>query len=395
MADQLISTTEHAELPENYVRPEAERPRLRVPVIDLADPDRAAVVARIGDAFRTHGFFQVLNHGVPVELTQAMLAVAYDFFRLPDEEKAKLCSDDPAKKMRLSSTSFNVRKETVHNWRDYLRLHCHPLEQYVPDWPGNPPSFRETLSTYCGEVRKLGFRLYGAISESLGLEEGYMERTLGLGEQEELMAVNFCPSCPVLELTYGLPAHTDPNALTITILLMDQQQQVAGLQVPSDDGSWIMAFVGFAVSPAARNGVAAAHPGLGGRSTVTTAADGGVAVSYIIDVPQGAGDSVSGNLRQIPVAAAATEQDGNSSGMIALRSTAPVFDDVDSRDGAVVAERLRGGGGALGGLGLAATSLAVAGLAAGGGAAVPACAFGLFAMLLGGVALVAIRVFRA
>ena len=75
------------------------------------------------------------------ELTAAMLAVAYEFFRLPAEEKAKLYSDDPGKKMRLS-TSFNVRKETVHNWRDYLRLHCHPLEQYVPDWPDNPPSFR-------------------------------------------------------------------------------------------------------------------------------------------------------------------------------------------------------------------------------------------------------------
>jgi hypothetical protein len=84
---------------------------------------------------------QVLNHGVPEELTAAMMSVAYEFFRLPAEEKAKLYSDDPGKKMRLS-TSFNVRKETVHNWRDYLRLHCHPLEQYVPDWPDNPPSFR-------------------------------------------------------------------------------------------------------------------------------------------------------------------------------------------------------------------------------------------------------------
>ncbi|KAG2555182.1 hypothetical protein PVAP13_9KG564000 [Panicum virgatum] len=151
MAEQLISTAVHEQLPENYVRPETQRPRLhevvsdaQIPVVDLADPDRAAVVARIGEACTTHGFFQVINHGVPVELMDAMLAVAYDFFRLPPEEKAKLYSDDPAKKMRLS-TSFNVRKETVHNWRDYLRLHCHPLEQYVPGWPANPPAFRMML----------------------------------------------------------------------------------------------------------------------------------------------------------------------------------------------------------------------------------------------------------
>ena len=186
-AKQLICTSVHHTLPDGYVRNESERPRLdevvpdaTIPVVDLADPDRAAVVAQIGAACRSHGFFQVrfnsvpapaarishdcrlsfcalftraspssliefarqvLNHGLPVELMQAAMAVGQDFFRLSPEEKAKLYSDDPAKKMRLS-TSFNVRKETVHNWRDYLRLHCHPLEQFVPDWPANPPPFR-------------------------------------------------------------------------------------------------------------------------------------------------------------------------------------------------------------------------------------------------------------
>ncbi|KAG1362403.1 putative Flavanone 3-dioxygenase 2 [Cocos nucifera] len=160
-----------------------------------------------------------------------MLAISFEFFRLPPEEKAKLYSDDPAKKIRLS-TSFNVRRETVHNWRDYLRLHCYPLEEFVPGWPSNPPSFREVVSTYCREVRQLGFRLLGLISLSLGLEEEYIEKVLG--EQEQHMAINYYPPCPEPELTYGLPAHTDPNALTILL----QDQKVAGLQVLRD-GKWI------------------------------------------------------------------------------------------------------------------------------------------------------------
>ncbi|XP_006649297.2 flavanone 3-dioxygenase 2-like isoform X1 [Oryza brachyantha] len=238
MAEQLISTADHDTLPGSYVRPEAQRPRLAevvadasIPVVDLADPDRAHLVSQVGAACRSHGFFQVLNHGVPVELILSVLAVAHEFFRLPAEEMAKLYSDDPAKKIRLS-TSFNVRKETVHNWRDYLRLHCYPLDRYLPDWPSNPTSFREIVSTYCKEVRELGFRLYGAISESLDLEHDYIRNVLG--EQEQHMAVNFYPKCPEPELTFGLPAHTDPNALTI--LLMDQQ--VAGLQV-LNEGKWI------------------------------------------------------------------------------------------------------------------------------------------------------------
>lgn len=83
----------------------------------------------------------MINHGVSMEAVAKMLGVANDFFELSLEEKMKLYSDDPSKTMRLS-TSFNVKKETVHNWRDYLRLHCYPLDKYVPEWPSNPPTFK-------------------------------------------------------------------------------------------------------------------------------------------------------------------------------------------------------------------------------------------------------------
>ncbi|XP_072960386.1 flavanone 3-dioxygenase 2-like [Typha angustifolia] len=233
MAVQLLSAApRHESIPEFYVRPESQRPRLSevvsgadIPIVDLISSDKQQLVSQIAHACQSYGFFQVVNHGIPRELLEKVMEVAAEFFRLPHEEKAKLYSNDPAKKVRLS-TSSNVRKETVHNWRDYLRLHCYPLEEYMPGWPSNPSSFKEVMSTYCKEVRQLGFQLLGIISLSLGLEEDYLENALG-HEQEQHMAVNYYPRCPEPELTYGLPAHTDPNALTI--LLPDQQ--VAGLQV--------------------------------------------------------------------------------------------------------------------------------------------------------------------
>ena len=85
---------------------------------------------------------QVVSHGVCKELVEEMKRVADELFKLPVEEKLKLYSDDPLKTIRLS-TSFNVKKEAVHNWRDYLRLHCWPLEQYAPKWPSGLPSFKE------------------------------------------------------------------------------------------------------------------------------------------------------------------------------------------------------------------------------------------------------------
>ncbi|KAJ7965234.1 Oxoglutarate/iron-dependent dioxygenase [Quillaja saponaria] len=234
----ISSGIQYSNLPESYVRPESDRPRLsevsaceNVPVIDLGFEDRTKIVQQIADACKSYGFFQVINHGVSMEAVEKMLEVAHEFFKLPVEEKMKLYSDDPSKTMRLS-TSFNVNKEKVHNWRDYLRLHCYPLDKYVPEWPSTPPSFKDIVRHYCVEVRELGYRLQEYISESLGLEKDYIKNVLGA--QGQHMAVNYYPPCPQPELTYGLPGHTDPNALTILL----QDLQVAGLQVLKDD-KWV------------------------------------------------------------------------------------------------------------------------------------------------------------
>lgn len=86
-------------------------------------------------------FFQVINHGVSKETVSRIVQMSHEFFDLSVEDKMKLYSDDPSRTMRLSS-SFNVNKETVHNWRDYLRLHCYPLDKYMPEWPDVPSSFK-------------------------------------------------------------------------------------------------------------------------------------------------------------------------------------------------------------------------------------------------------------
>ncbi|KGN53620.1 protein DOWNY MILDEW RESISTANCE 6 [Cucumis sativus] len=234
----LCSGGRHEKLPEKYERPESDRPRLsevccwdKVPIIDLGCEEREMIVKQVEEACKSYGFFQVINHGVRKELVEKVIEVGKQFFELPMEEKLKFYSDDPSKTVRLS-TSFNVRKEQFRNWRDYLRLHCYPLSNYTPHWPSNPPSFREIVSSYCNEVRKVGYRIEELISESLGLEKEYIRKKLG--EQGQHMAINYYPPCPQPELTYGLPGHTDPNALTILL----QDLHVAGLQVLKD-GKWL------------------------------------------------------------------------------------------------------------------------------------------------------------
>ncbi|XP_047975205.1 protein DOWNY MILDEW RESISTANCE 6-like [Salvia hispanica] len=225
-------------LPASYVRPEPERPKLsevahffNAPIVDLGSADLSLMARQISHACHHYGFFQVINHGVAMESMDKMLDVTREFFNLPVEEKMKLYSNDHTKTTRLS-TSSNLHKEKIHNWRDYLRLHCHPLDKFVHEWPTNPTSFKEIVSNYSKEVRQLGLRLQEVISQSLGLEKGYINSSLG--EAGQHMAINYYPPCPEPELTFGLPAHTDPN--TLTILLQDTQ--VSGLQL-LNDGQWL------------------------------------------------------------------------------------------------------------------------------------------------------------
>lgn len=229
-------------VPSRYVRPVNDRPNLdevqsssdgSIPLIDLQEllgPSRSHVIKQIAEACQIDGFFRVKNHGIPESVIHGMLSITKEFFHLPESERLKNYSDDPLKTMRLS-TSFNVKTEQVSNWRDFLRLYCYPLEDYIQEWPSNPPSFREVVAEYCKEARNLALLLLEAISESLGLERNHIDKALGKHSQQ--MALNYYPPCPQPELTFGLPGHADPNALTILL-----QDDVPGLQVLKD-GKWV------------------------------------------------------------------------------------------------------------------------------------------------------------
>ncbi|KAK0586709.1 hypothetical protein LWI29_011090 [Acer saccharum] len=229
-------------VPSNYIRPIYDRPNLSdvhisseasIPLIDLhqlSGPRRSHVIKQIGLACQHDGFFQVTNHGIPEEMINNIINIAREFFKLPESERLKNYSDDPSKTTRLSS-SFNVKTEKVANWRDFLRLHCYPLQDYIQEWPSNPPSFKEHVAEYCTSVRGLILRLLEAISESLGLQRDYIDKKMTKHGQH--MALNYYPPCPEPELTYGLPGHTDPNLITLLL-----QDDVPGLQVLRN-GKWV------------------------------------------------------------------------------------------------------------------------------------------------------------
>ncbi|KAK8553878.1 hypothetical protein V6N12_030859 [Hibiscus sabdariffa] len=172
-------------LPDKYILPISDRPNvdkeqpimaessLKVPIIDFAElqgPNRSQVLNSLSSACEEYGFFQVVNHGVPIEVIRSMVDVSARFFGQPYEERSKYMSSDMASPVRYG-TSWNQNKDAVFCWRDFLKLVCHPLSDsdVLPHWPSSPMDFRERAATYAKETKYLFLRIMEAILETLGL----------------------------------------------------------------------------------------------------------------------------------------------------------------------------------------------------------------------------------
>lgn len=158
------------------------------------------------------------------------MSVLKEFFEIDAKDKAKLYSDEPTRICRLYTSSVNYHNEQVHFWRDNLRHPCHPLQDFIEQWPEKPTRYREIVGACSVQVRQLGLRILGMISEGLGLDNEYLRGDLS---KEMLLSVNHYPPCPEPSLSLGLPKHSDPNLITIL-----NQGDVYGLQV-FKDGQWI------------------------------------------------------------------------------------------------------------------------------------------------------------
>ncbi|CAK9168778.1 unnamed protein product [Ilex paraguariensis] len=135
-------------VPECYMIPPSHRPSLNpetanVPVIDLdgldKDPaQRSLIIKNIGNACRTKGFFQIMNHGIPQSILDGAPSVAIGFFDLPTGEKVKFMSNDVHKPVRYG-TSLRGGVDKVQFWRVFLKHYASPLKDWVELWPSNPP----------------------------------------------------------------------------------------------------------------------------------------------------------------------------------------------------------------------------------------------------------------
>lgn len=84
------------------------------PVVDFSnflsgDPERMKKCAEeIGHACRTLGFFQIINHPIPLSIQKEMFKLSKQFFALPLEEKMKLDTMSLSFKVTVSARTNSV-----------------------------------------------------------------------------------------------------------------------------------------------------------------------------------------------------------------------------------------------------------------------------------------------
>lgn len=234
---QELRRTQPMTVPERYVRDVAERPTpdtilttMSIPIVDMSklvqdgNDQSQQEMAKLVVACEEWGFFQVVNHGIDMQLLESIQKVAMEFFMLPLEEKEKYPMVPGT--VQGYGHAFIFSEDQKVDWCNMFALGVEPPCIRNPKlWPIEPAKFSETLELYSVNIRKLCQQLLRYIAKSLGLKSETFNNMFGCAVQAVRM--NYYPPCPRPELVLGLSPHSDGSALTV----LQQDTGSVGLQV--------------------------------------------------------------------------------------------------------------------------------------------------------------------
>ncbi|KAJ9559565.1 hypothetical protein OSB04_004725 [Centaurea solstitialis] len=204
----------------------------QVPVINLEDPN---AIKHVGHACKTWGVFQLINHGIPIDLLVNMEASGKKLFSLPIQQKLKAArSPDGVSGYGVAPISSFFPK---HMWSEGFTIIGSPYEHARKLWPRGYRNFCDLIEEYKKEMNKLANRLMWLILGSLGITKGDINWVGPSGELKEAspaLQLNSYPACPDPDRAMGLAAHTDSTLLTIL-----HQNNTSGLQVQREGFGWV------------------------------------------------------------------------------------------------------------------------------------------------------------
>jgi isopenicillin N synthase-like dioxygenase len=223
-----------------------------VPIIDLSslrsgeNGQAAGVAAAIAEACRHWGFFQVVNHGIPAELTDRVFDQSGRFFALSMAEKRAILRSKENPRgyydRELTKNARDLKEVFDAGFDPFPDLPSdHPKNRLPVDgqnqWPASLPDFKPILSQYLGACEDLGQMLLRMLCLGLGGPRDRLSAAFGR-DHTSFLRLNYYPLEDPLQGDQGAAAlgdmalHHHSDAGVLTILLQDD---VGGLQVFAKD----------------------------------------------------------------------------------------------------------------------------------------------------------------
>ncbi|KAL8123541.1 hypothetical protein AgCh_011495 [Apium graveolens] len=205
-----------------------------IPTVDLSpfyttgdDEGMKKAKDLIHQACSTYGFFQVVNHGVPLQLMNKAMQVSKTFFEFPDEEKLK---SSPASGAPLPA-GYNKQHEHSADRNEYLLMF--PPASNFNVLPKNPPEFKKAAEELFSSFVKTAQLLEAIVAECLGLPSNFLQKFNDDRDWDFMVALRYFLATD--NDNNGLSEHEDGNIITLVL-----QDDVGGLEVRKN-GEWIPA----------------------------------------------------------------------------------------------------------------------------------------------------------
>ncbi|KAL8087833.1 hypothetical protein AgCh_037828 [Apium graveolens] len=186
---------------------------------------RKVVKEEISKACREYGFFQIVNHGIPVDLMNSSLELAKTFFEYPEEEKIKCVAGPGVPK------PAGFSKQPLHSpdKNEYLSIFQAGSPHNV--LPPNPPQFKGVLEDMFARYSNLAFLVQNIINECLELPPDFLKNYNNIRNSDFLVSLYYLPASDIGNS--GKSEHEDGNVVTFVL-----QDDIGGLEV-LHNGEWI------------------------------------------------------------------------------------------------------------------------------------------------------------
>lgn len=220
-----------------------------LPFVDIsrfADPDlRTTFLADLRSAAHDVGFFYVVGHGIPAEVTSGVLEAAREFFSLPLEQRLEI-ENVNSPHFRGYSRVGTERTAGAADQRDQIDIGPEraALTDIPPDkaylrlvgpnqWPSGAPGLRPAVLAWLAEADRVAREVLRALAAALGQPDTYFDSWFDDEANLHVKVVRY-PAREHVESAQGVGAHKDYGWLTLLL-----QDELGGLQVEVLDGAWI------------------------------------------------------------------------------------------------------------------------------------------------------------